>query len=100
MKKEFAPSVFRSIIGVWAQTYEISVLNFVYTSEDCISFTISCLDTLPLHPISMLHQYLGAGVTIKTTLLRGGITMSVAVTNYWVGHIKALWDSKQSYYGR
>lgn len=100
MKKAFAPSVFRSIIGIWSQTYEVSILSFEYPSEDCISFTISCNVSLPLHPISMLHQYLGSGITIKTTLLRGGITMSVAVSNYWAGHIKTLWDSKQSYFGR
>ena len=100
MKKEFAPSVFRSLIGIWAQTYEISVLNFVYPSEDCIQFLIDSRDSLPLHPISMLRHYLGSGVTVKATYLRGGVILSVSVTNYWAGHIKTLWDSKQSYYGR
>lgn len=100
MKKDFAPSVFRSLIGAWALTYDITVFCFEQPSEDCASFTISCLDTLPLHPISMLHKFLGSGITIKTTMLRGGTTMLVSVTNYWAGYIKTLWDNKQAYYGR
>lgn len=100
MTTEFATTTCRSIIAMWASVFELEISNLYFPLENCVAFSVSTLERLPVFAIARLYSFLGSGIVVKTAISRGGLSMSVVINNYRDGHIADLWRSHEEYFGR
>lgn len=100
MNKVFANITCRNIITLWASTYELQVSTLRFAPEDTVVFSVLILERLPVIAISQLHSFLGSGLEVKTTINRGGQSVTVTIKNYQSGRITDLWKMHKHYFGR
>lgn len=100
MNKVFSNIACRNIITLWASTYELQVSTLRFPLEDTVVFSVLIMERLPVLAISQLHSFLGSGLEVKTTINRGGLSMTVTIKNYHAGRIADLWKMHEHYFGR
>ena len=99
MNNEFATTTCRSIITLWASTFELQISSLYFPLEDCVAFSVATIERLPIYAIGQLQQFLGSGIVVKTTISRGGLSMSIVINKYRVGRISDLWKMHEHYFG-
>lgn len=100
MNKEFAISVCRRLLNVWAATFELEITSLGFPSETSVEFSVCSPDRLPAFAISHLDLFLGSGITVKTVISHKGTVATITVEDYQYGSIADLWKLHESYFGR
>lgn len=100
MNNEFTTTACRSIITLWAATYELEILHLRFPEENTAVVYVLLFDRLPVLAVAKLSSFLGSGIEVKTTISRGGLNMAVTINNYQIGRIAELWQEHERFLGR